>query len=84
MAINLSDVYLFVGANGSFARDANGVVTDFDFGDGTVGFHVSGARLNLAIIGEDPTTLATPRSWMGISAHIDAMGIVGLPSTLSN
>ena len=81
MAINLSDVYLFVGANGDFARDGDGIVTGFDFGDGTVGFHVTGARLNLAIIGEDPT-VATPRSWMGISAHIDAMDIVGLPLEL--
>jgi len=81
LKVSLKNVYLFVGVGGGFARDADSIVTGFDFDSSTVGFQVSGASLDLAILSEDPAAMPAPRSWTAVAAHVDSMGIVGLPST---
>ena len=81
LTISLSDVYLFVGVDGAFTRDANQIVTGLDT-SAALGFSVSGAALDLAILSEAAMTLPAPRSWTGIAAHVDAMTVHGLPSTL--
>jgi len=78
LTVELSSVYLFVGLNGAFTRDADNIVTGLDTTQ-AVGFGVSGASLDLAIVSE-----ATPgtRSWTGVAAHVGLMSVYGLRRAL--
>ncbi|MCX8497180.1 MAG: hypothetical protein ORN51_13450, partial [Akkermansiaceae bacterium] len=83
LRISLREVDLFVGMDGTMSR---GGFTDRldpsgELG-GSVGFFASGASLDLAIFKEQ-TTLVTPRSWTALAAHVDGMGVVGLPTGLA-
>lgn len=79
LTLNLSGVYLFVGANaGTFTYDGTGSVTGINTTDATIGFSASGASLELMIVRE---TSVTERSWMALAAHVDAMTIHGLTNS---
>ncbi|KPK35956.1 MAG: hypothetical protein AMJ65_16940, partial [Phycisphaerae bacterium SG8_4] len=77
--LSISNMYLFIGTNGDFTRDVDENVTGLDTSD-AVGFSISGASLDLAIVSEDPS-LASPRSWIGVAVHVNAMSVHGLPET---
>jgi hypothetical protein len=72
----LSNMYFFVGTNGSFIMDADGAVTGLDTDD-AVGFSVSNASLDLVIVKDG----ASARSWMGVAANVSSMAVHGLPDS---
>jgi hypothetical protein len=84
--IAVSNVNLFVGANGAFAQDSKGNPVLDGNGNATIdtskgtGFSVTGASLDLVTATE---TTGQQRSWMGLAAHIDKMGTQGLPNSLT-
>src|SRR5260370_42535188 len=84
--IAVSNVNLFVGANGAFAQDSKGNAVLDGNGNATIdtstgtGFSVTGASLDLVTATE---TTGQQRSWMGLAAHIDKMGTQGLPNSLT-
>ncbi|HMJ89761.1 MAG TPA: hypothetical protein VK530_08085, partial [Candidatus Acidoferrum sp.] len=82
LVIELSNVFLFAGIEGAFVRDGDGVVTGLDTTN-AIGFSVNNASLDLAIIGEAPSTTpgprTPPRKWVGVAASIESLQIHGLP-----
>ena len=80
--INLEHVFLFVGVNGAFVKDADGSVTGLDTDD-AIGFSVSEASLALAIISETSNPLAPGpvASYTGIRVEVTEMAVHGLPDT---
>src|SRR5262249_51054156 len=43
---------------------------------GAVGFYATGASFDIAIVKDSS---ATPKTWIGLAAHVDEMGVVGMP-----
>ena len=76
MRLSLSNMHFFVGVGGGFVEDAEGNVTGLDTDD-AIGFSVTGASLDLISVKEGGGAL---RSWTGVAAGINAMGVHGLPS----
>jgi hypothetical protein len=76
MRLSLSNLHFFVGVGGAFVEDAEGNVTGLDTDD-AIGFSVTGASLDLISVKEGGGAL---RSWTGVAAGINAMGVHGLPS----
>ena len=74
--LSLSNMYFFVGVGGAFTEDADGNVTGLDT-DEAIGFSVSGASLDLVIVKRDGRRACA--SWMGVAAHVNGMGVHGLP-----
>jgi len=76
LMIRLSAVHLFVGMGaGAFQYDStNKVYTGIDTTD-AIGFLVSGASLDLALVNE---RTGAKRNWTGIAAHVDLMTVVGI------
>ncbi len=50
----------------------------FTFKAYAIGFYVSDASLDLAIVGEQ-----AGRKWIGVAGHVTSMGVVGLPSSFT-
>ena len=81
MTVSLSNLNLFVGVGASLNDNGSpdDLSDDFINTGSAIGFEVAGASLDMAIVKEDP--LVGVRSWTGLSAHVNGMGIVGLPDS---
>jgi hypothetical protein len=80
LVIHLSNTYFFVGVDGVVNKNGYANAGDFEAGlrnAGAVGFFAANASLDLAIVGESPA--AGGRKWVGVAAHIDSLGVTGLP-----
>src|SRR6185369_4522402 len=80
LVIRITGAYLFVGVSGAATRDIGGNVTGLDLTN-AIGFFVNNASLDLAIVSEAAGVGA--RKWVGVAAHIDSLGVTGLPSAFS-
>ena len=88
LAINISDVYLFVGTGaGDFTYDGDGALSGIkdtndtlitDPSTSAVGFTVSDANVNLAIIKDTTKNL----KWTGVAASIGEMAAVGIDTSV--
>ncbi|MFS6827009.1 DUF4347 domain-containing protein [Cyanobium sp. ATX-6F1] len=88
LLVELSDLDVFVGSGGAFTRedasDPDSAVTGIHT-DEAVGFSVSGANLDLAVLQEVPPTTGggTARSWLGLAGSLESMAPVGLPDGIT-